>query len=80
MDVRMPDLNGLELYCRLRSINPVVKVLFVSALGIAEEISSILPEVKSDDVIQKPVDKEISYTKSKRHYAIIMRYYESKSR
>jgi two-component system, OmpR family, response regulator ChvI len=79
MDVRMPDLNGLELYCRLRSINPVVKVLFVSALGIAEEISSILPEVKSDDVIQKPVDK-ISYTKSKRHYAIIMRYYESKSR
>jgi two-component system response regulator ChvI len=58
MDVRMPDLNGLELYCRLRSINPVVKILFVSALGIAEEISSILPEVKSDDVIQKPVDKK----------------------
>jgi two-component system, OmpR family, response regulator ChvI len=58
MDVRMPDLNGLELYCRLKSINPEVKVLFVSALGIAEEISSILPEIKYDDVIQKPVDKE----------------------
>jgi CheY-like chemotaxis protein len=58
MDVRMPDLNGLELYCRLKSINPGVKVLFVSALGIAEEISSILPEIKYDDVIQKPVDKE----------------------
>jgi CheY-like chemotaxis protein/class 3 adenylate cyclase len=58
MDVRMPDLNGLELYCRLKSINPEVKVLFVSALGIAEEISSILPKIKYDDVIQKPVDKE----------------------
>jgi CheY-like chemotaxis protein/class 3 adenylate cyclase len=58
MDVRMPDLNGLELYCRLKSINPEVKVLFVSALGVAEEISSILPQIKSDDVIQKPVDKE----------------------
>lgn len=58
MDVRMPDLNGLELYCRLKSINPEVKVIFVSALGIAEEISSILPEIKRDDVIQKPVDKE----------------------
>ena len=58
MDVRMPDLNGLELYCRLKSINPEVKVLFVSALGIAEEISSILPEIKYDDVIQKPVEKE----------------------
>jgi CheY-like chemotaxis protein len=58
MDVRMPDLNGLELYCRLKSINPEVKVLFVSALGVAEEISSILPEIKYDDVIQKPIDKE----------------------
>ena len=58
MDVRMPHLNGLELYCRLKSINPEVKVIFVSALGIAEEISSILPEIKRDDVIQKPVDKE----------------------
>ena len=58
MDVRMPDLNGLELYCRLKSINPEIKVLFVSALGISDEISSILPEIKTDDVIQKPVDKE----------------------
>jgi CheY-like chemotaxis protein len=58
MDVRMPHLNGLELYCRLKSINPEVKVIFVSALGIAEEISSILPEIKRDDVIQKPVDRE----------------------
>src|SRR5918911_368219 len=58
MDVRMPDLNGLELYCRLKSINPAVKVLFVSALGVAEEISSILTQIRSDDVIQKPVDRE----------------------
>jgi DNA-binding response OmpR family regulator len=58
MDIRMPDLNGLELYRRLKSINLEVKVIFVSALGVAEEISSILPEVKSGDVIQKPVDKE----------------------
>jgi two-component system response regulator ChvI len=58
MDVRMPGLNGLQLYYRLKAISPDIKVLFVSALDAAQEMISILPGVKLDDVVKKPVDEE----------------------
>jgi two-component system, OmpR family, response regulator ChvI len=56
LDIRMARLNGLQLYYRLKAINPNVKVLFLSALDAAEEMVSILPDVKLDDVIRKPVE------------------------
>jgi two-component system, OmpR family, response regulator ChvI len=58
MDVRMPGLNGLQLYYRLKAISPDMKVLFVSALDAVQEMISILPGVKLDDVVKKPVDEE----------------------
>jgi two-component system, OmpR family, response regulator ChvI len=58
MDIRMPGLNGLQLYYRLKAINPNVKILFLSALDASEEMVSILPDVKLDDVIRKPVEQE----------------------
>ena len=58
MDIRMPSLNGLQLYYRIKAINPDIKVLFVSALDVAKEMVSILPGVKIEDVIQKPVNQE----------------------
>jgi CheY-like chemotaxis protein len=57
MDIRMPGLNGLQLYYRIKAMNPNIKVLFVSALDAAKEMVSILPGVKLDDVIQKPVNQ-----------------------
>jgi two-component system response regulator ChvI len=54
----MPGLNGLHLYHRLKALNPNVKVLFVSALDAGQEMISILPGVKLDDIIKKPVEKE----------------------
>jgi hypothetical protein len=35
-------------------MNPDIKVFFVSALDAAEEMVSILPGVKVEDVIEKP--------------------------
>ena len=32
MDIRMPNLNGLQLYYRLKAINPDIRIMFVSAL------------------------------------------------
>jgi two-component system, OmpR family, response regulator ChvI len=62
MDIRMPNLNGLQLYYRLKAINPDIRIMFVSALDAAREMVSILPGVKLDDVVQKPVDqKEFLY-------------------
>jgi two-component system response regulator ChvI len=58
MDIRMPGLNGLQLYYRIKAMNPDIKVLFVSALDAAKEMVSILPGMKIEDVIQKPVNQE----------------------
>jgi two-component system, OmpR family, response regulator ChvI len=69
LDLRMPGLNGLELYSRLKAINRDVKILFLSALDVAPELVSILPDVKQDDILRKPVTTEdfINAVKKKRH-------------
>jgi two-component system response regulator ChvI len=55
LDIRMPKLNGIQLFYRLKAITPNVKIMFLSALDAAEELTSILPGVKYDDIIKKPV-------------------------
>ncbi len=63
MDIRMPQLNGLQLYQRLRAINSAVRILFVTALDAAGELISVLPDVAAHQVIMKPVsrDRFLSY-------------------
>jgi two-component system, OmpR family, response regulator ChvI len=58
LDIRMPKLNGLQLFYRLRSISPVVKIMFISALDAAEELVSILPGITYDDIVKKPVRRQ----------------------
>lgn len=58
MDIRMPHLNGLQLYQRLRAINSSVRILFVTALDAAEELISLLPDVAANQVIMKPVSRD----------------------
>jgi CheY-like chemotaxis protein len=65
MDIRMPNLNGIQLYYRLKTKNPNIKILFVSALDAAQEMVSILPGIGLDDVIKKPVDNDQFLSKVK---------------
>ena len=58
LDIRMPNLNGFQLCYRLKAISPNIRVLFVSALDAAQEMVSILPDVKLDDIVRKPIDNE----------------------
>ena len=58
VDIRMPRLNGLQLYHRLRAMSMSAKVLFVSALDAAAELISILPDSSDMRVIKKPADQE----------------------
>ena len=57
LDIRMPGVNGLQLYSRMKAIDADIKIIFLSALDAAEELLSILPGVKNKDTfIRKPVD------------------------
>ena len=56
-DVRMPDMNWLQLYNSLKAINRDVKIIFVTALDVAQERVSILPGLKEKDVIRKPISR-----------------------
>jgi CheY-like chemotaxis protein len=57
LDIRMPVVNGLQLYSRMKAIDAEIKIIFLSALDAAEELLSILPGVKNKNTfIRKPVD------------------------
>lgn len=56
-DVRMPDMNGLQLYNSLKAINRNVRIIFVTALDAAQELVSILPGLKEKEVIRKPISR-----------------------
>jgi CheY-like chemotaxis protein len=63
LDIRMPRLNGLQLFNTIRKLSPKIKVVFCSALDVAEELTSILPDIKYDDIIKKPVEREYFVSK-----------------
>jgi class 3 adenylate cyclase/CheY-like chemotaxis protein len=57
-DIRMPEINGFQLYYKLRSINNNLKIVFATCLEIVDEILTLIPELREDQIIQKPVEKE----------------------
>src|SRR5215831_19504125 len=69
LDIRMPRLNGLQLYYRIRAINPNIKIIFVTALDAADELVSILPDVTLDLVIKKHADRALVVSTVKRAIA-----------
>jgi len=57
-DIRMPALNGLRLFYGIKTLNPNIKFIFVSALDATDELVSILPGLQKDFVLRKPVDRD----------------------
>lgn len=55
-DIRMPKINGFELYRRIKESNPHMKVVFITAFEInKEEFTKVIPSVDVLDFISKPV-------------------------
>jgi DNA-binding NtrC family response regulator len=58
LDIRMKNLNGLQLYQQIKAMDPTIKILFVTALDIIEEILTIVPGLSKEQIMRKPVDKK----------------------
>lgn len=57
-DIRMKPVNGLQVYQKVKMASPDTKVIFISALDAADELVTVLPGVRAQDVIRKPVKLE----------------------
>ncbi len=59
LDIRMKNLNGFQLYQQIKAVDPTIKILFITALDILDELLSIVPGVSKDQIMRKPVDKKL---------------------
>jgi len=55
-DIRMPKMNGFELYRHIKEKNSLMKIAFITAFEInKEEFSKVLPSIDVKDFIIKPI-------------------------
>ena len=55
-DIRMPKMNGFELYRNIKKRNPAMKIAFITAFEITkEEFGKVLPSIDVKHFIKKPV-------------------------
>ncbi len=59
LDIRMKNLNGIQLYQQIKAIDPTIKILFVTALDILVEFSTIIPGISKEQIMRKPVDRKL---------------------
>jgi YesN/AraC family two-component response regulator len=63
-DIRMPKINGFELYRRIKESNPHMKIVFITAFEInKDEFSKVIPSLDVIDFISKPVSMSTLITK-----------------
>lgn len=66
-DIRMRHLNGLQLYSRFKDLDPNVRMIFVTALDMADEITTVMPEVEPHQFITKPINRDALISSVKKH-------------
>ena len=66
LDIRMKNLNGLQLHQQIKAIDPTIKIIFITALDILDELLSIVPGLSQDQIMRKPINnKEFTSTVEK---------------
>ncbi len=69
LDIRMPQMNGFELYRALRASDQNVQIAFLTAFDVYQnEFHKMFPDMKVDRLLRKPISiKElVAYVKSQR--------------
>ena len=56
IDIRMPDINGINLYRMLKMLEPSISIIFMTELDVSYELTTIYPELKPADILRKPFD------------------------
>ena len=56
-DIRMPRMNGFELYRHIKEMRPNTKIAFITAFEInKDEFTKVLPSIDVKDFMIKPID------------------------
>jgi class 3 adenylate cyclase len=58
LDIRMKNLNGFQFHQQIKAIDPTIKILFVTALDIVDELSTIIPGISEEYIMKKPVARK----------------------
>ena len=69
LDIRMPQMNGFELYRGLRASDKIVPIAFLTAFDVYQnEFQKMFPDMKVDRLLRKPISiKElVEYVKSQK--------------
>jgi two-component system NtrC family response regulator len=72
-DFRMPDMNGLEVVQNIKSLNPEIPVVVITAFSDTKDAVQVMKE-GAFDYLSKPVDLdelELLVTKAKEHRYLI---------
>jgi len=59
LDIRMPKMDGFQLYDELRKKDQAVKVIFITAFDVNyEALRKMYPHLRIESFVRKPVDSE----------------------
>ena len=53
LDIRMKNLNGIQLHQQIKAIDPTIKIIFITALDILDELLSIVPGIPKEQLMRK---------------------------
>ncbi len=61
LDIKMPEMNGFELYRQLKKIDDKAKVCFLTAgnMNYYQGTNEIIPSLDNKCYIEKPIENEI---------------------
>jgi hypothetical protein len=53
----MKNLNGLQLHQQIKAVDPTIKIIFITALDILDELLCIFPGISREQILKKPIDR-----------------------